>query len=98
MSKIDEFRALVFDGIETCLRVDGHCKSYEGTVEVKYPNYFERTSENQCVVTLHCYVLGPSRHYTWFGTTLDEALDRAFADVRQWVDDAKKAEVEDANA
>lgn len=36
---------------------------------------------------LHCYVIGPSRHYEWRGRTMDEALDKAEADINTWIEE-----------
>lgn len=70
------------------------CKSYEGTFEwnVCYPNYFEDETGDSgvCsfVLTLHCYVLGPARHYNWSGKTMDEVLDKAEKDIYEWIGEA----------
>lgn len=84
-------------GIKKALTIDCSCKSYEGFMElvIEFPDYFEmdRSKEdapNQYVIRLHCYVLGPARHYEWRGRTLDEALDAAEKEISMWI-----AEVED---
>lgn len=67
----------------------GH-KSYEGTWEVliSYPNYFDDDTATAPPdfyrVTLHCYVLGPGRHYDWDGKSLLEALNKCKHDIDQW--------------
>ncbi len=68
----------------------GH-KSYEGTWEllVSYPSYFEDETATSCPdfyqITLHCYVLGPGRHYDWHGKTWTEALKKCKNDIERWV-------------
>ncbi len=69
--------------------LDG-CKSYEGAIDVGiyYPNYFEseeNTIPAPCLytITLHCYVLGPARHYTFKGKTMREALQG----FERWLED-----------
>lgn len=92
-----ELRKKVMKAIAAQLAEDPHCKSYEGTFEwtVCYPDYFEDEEGTQAprlyVLTLHCYVLGPGRHYDWHGKTMKEALDKAEKDILVWI-----GEVEDA--
>jgi hypothetical protein len=87
-ARLDAFRELVHRGVKRALEIDGHCKHYEGrmvyTVEV--PPYFD-FAEAPCVHTLFlaCYVLGPSRHYQWRGTSADEVFALATADVEKWI-------------
>lgn len=70
---------------------DGCCKSYEGTWEllVSYPNYFEdetaTAKPDYYQVTLHCYVLGPGRHYEWSGKTWAEVFRKCNADIDKWI-------------
>ena len=84
-------RKKVMKAIEEQLADDPHCKSYEGTFEwtACYPNYFEDETgiKGPClyVLTLHCYVLGPFRHYEWRGKTKDEALMKAEAEINSWL-------------
>ena len=86
-----ELRKKVMKAIDRELRSGPCCKSYEGAFEwtVCYPNYFDDDSGNMgatyFVLTLHCYVLGPSRHYDWHGKTMDEVLDKAEKDILKWI-------------
>ena len=91
---VDRFRKLrkeVMAAIRRQLEDDAGCKSYEGTFEwlTGYPCYFaDETGTAQpdfYKLTLHCYVLGPSRHYEWMGATPDEVLDQAERDIHQWI-------------
>lgn len=103
-SLVHDFRKLVFAGVAKALAQDGHCKSYEGTVELHtcWPNYFEANGQENWGMTaafggssdphgmhyklvLHCYVLGPGRHYKWEGGDIEDVFERAVADVSQWV-------------
>lgn len=68
-------------------------KSYEGTFELlfSYPNYFDELNAEKEIddpdyvkIILHCYVLGPHRHYEWSGETIKEAVDKAKADIESW--------------
>jgi hypothetical protein len=85
------FRALVFSGIARALEIDAHCKSYEGRVAVVYPSYFSGRSDDKAepavTLQLHCYVLGPHRHYEWPGDTLQEAIRAATVDVKAWIEE-----------
>ena len=103
MSIFNELRRDLFDEIRKRLEEDGLCKRYEGCFEVTvvYPNYFEEKSgENEpyYVVTLDCYVVGPSRHYNWQGKTLLEAVQTAERDIRKWIDGYDGHEYDDFNA
>lgn len=87
---LSRIRKAVAAAIRQALEEDGYCKSYEGTFEIgaTYPNYFEdatgTASPDGYFVTLHCYVLGPSRHYTWTGDTPLEALQTCQAELENW--------------
>lgn len=85
--KIDALRRLVFAGIDVALAEDGHHKSYEGTigVETVWPSRFEQDQTETYVLHLHCYVLGPERHYDWYGADPGAVVAEAHAAVRRWV-------------
>lgn len=94
MTPAERFRNLrkkVMKAIEEQLAIDSHCKSYEGAFAwtICYPDYFEDEDGSQnasCfILTLHCYVLGPGRHYDWKGKTMDEAMDKAERDIYEWI-------------
>lgn len=84
-----ELRTFVFNKIKQSLDEDGGCKSYEGSMRIieQYPDYFE-VGDGQMYPTyqieLDCYVYGPSRHYTWSGKTLLEAVQKADAEIKSW--------------
>lgn len=92
-----ELRRRVMAAVHAELERESLCKSYEGTFELllSYPSYFEYSEyvkdkderanlPDAYILQLHCYVLGPHRHYEWRGETLKEALDRCEADVKAW--------------
>lgn len=64
-------------------------KFYEGEWEITfhYPGWDDDSTgtaqPDWCKIKLHCYLIGPSRHYEWEGT-LDDAMARCKADVTQW--------------
>ena len=86
-------RRRVMQAIHRELELDDSCKIYEGTFEilVSYPNYFDLKYDNKpdkpdfYIIRLHCYVLGPGRHYEWRGRTLKNALDKAEKDINKWI-------------
>ena len=89
-----KLRRRVMEAIEKTLKIDPYCKSYEGAMELtlRYPNFFEQCEEDvpcYCEIRLHCYVLGPARHYIWTGETLDEAVDKAKQDLDVWLGDVE---------
>lgn len=96
--KFLKLRRYVLDALDKVDMSYGH-KSYDGTFELllSYPNYFDeengRTDEPDFYqITLHCYVLGPNRHYEWSGKTLAEAVDRCYRDVSQWIKEEQEEE------
>lgn len=68
----------------------GH-KSYEGTWEISYgfPDYFDdplaESDPIDVTIQLHCYLVGPGRHYKWSGSNFDEAFQKCKADVEKWL-------------
>lgn len=82
--------------IKATLEIDPYCKSYEGCLEVmcEYPDYFddeEATSgPSYYCIRLHCYVLGPSRHYDFTGKTMNEAPDKLEKALKEWAEEAKE--------
>lgn len=97
MKPIERFNTLrqkVMVAIAKELEIDSYCKSYEGTFEWTscYPCYFEDEKgmkpPNYYQLTLHCHVLGPERHYEWYGKTKDEVLDKAEEEINRWLEDA----------
>lgn len=90
MQRFNRLRKMVAEEICACLALDGHCKSYEGTWElfVSYPDYFEdetaTAKPNFYQISLHCYLIGPSRHYDWDGKSWDECLNKCELDIDEW--------------
>ncbi len=68
-TEFDRLRRKVADAIAEYLKADYGHKSYEGTWEllIAYPDYFQDSTGTAAPemyqLTLHCYVLGPGRHY-----------------------------------
>lgn len=93
VSKLHALQRDLFRAIDQELAQDGHHKSYEGmfSVTCEWPNRFAygdaapETIGPTWWVTLHCYVIGPSRHYQWSGTTFNEAWERCEHSVREWI-------------
>ena len=95
-------RRRLFRLIREQLREDPCCKSYEGSIEVslEYPNYFEdngaeETRPSRCCIIVHCYVLGPFRHYKFEGNTMRIALDKLEAQIKDWEMEAALDDGED---
>lgn len=93
MERFDRLRQRVMRAVEYELEQnDGYCKSYEGTFEVtmSFPEYFRDETGTKppdfVSITLHCYVLGPHRHYTWRGPTFLDALRKAEAEIDSWIE------------
>ena len=94
--RFNALRKRLFDAIAIELKADdGYCKSYEGSLEwiIEYPNYFEdclAIREPLYTLKLHCYVVGPARHYDFPGKTIKVVLDK----FEMWLN-AYTAEPED---
>ena len=92
-ARFGALRRKVADMIRSALAEDAYCKSYEGSWEVatEYRDYFEDETASLPPklyrLTLHCYVLGPARHYDWTGKTFSEALDKAEREIMGWAQD-----------
>lgn len=93
MIRFDRLRERTANAIAYELQHNGGaCKSYEGTWEVltSFPDYFQDetgTADADFVeITLHCYVLGPHRHYKWQGPTFLDAVKKAEAEVESWIE------------
>lgn len=91
--RLYELRKRVFRAIKEQLEEDPMCKSYEGAIEVgcEYPNFFEDDEYEigdalpaAYYIRLHCYVLGPSRHYDFVGKTFRQALDEFEKALDEW--------------
>lgn len=92
IQRLKGLRHKLFEAIRKALEIDGHCKSYEGEFRISLPNYFEeRDGEtNRYVLSLDCYVVGPSRHYTWSGSSLSEAISKAEGNINGWINEVKE--------
>lgn len=90
--RFSTLRKKIAKEIEFQLKIDDYCKSYEGTWEllVSYPNYFEDETATAKPdfyrISLHCYVIGPHRHYDWDGKSWDEVLTKCERQVSEWCD------------
>lgn len=91
MQRFLNLRKKLFDAIRRELEEDCCCKSYEGAFEITqcFPNYFDDEYGNRegmlYVIELHCYVIGPHRHYRWDGHTFDVALGKAERQISSWL-------------
>ena len=83
MEKYIEIRRLLREAYDDYFaRTDGHYKSSEGYIEVRYPTYFrERDGADPlvaCGLGIYSYCLGPHRMHDF------EDFDEALAEVRKW--------------
>jgi hypothetical protein len=90
--RLEKYRQSVFAALKQITEDPeycGHCKSYEGAIEITvcYPNFFEQEAGPRYKITLHCYLLGPARHYNWFGESLEICVAQAEADLKTWIAD-----------
>ena len=91
MIRFGRLRKKLAEGIRKQLEEDGHCKSYEGTWEIleMFPSFFDDPAAEAPAdfveIRLHCYVIGPSRHYKWVGSSFEEAIEKAEIEVDSWL-------------
>jgi hypothetical protein len=84
VARIEALRENVFAHIKRSLEECGHCKSYEGRINICLPNYFMQDDEEGWSLELHCYLIEPSRHYEWKGASLSECITKAEKDIDHW--------------
>jgi hypothetical protein len=80
LSGLEELRARLNAAILRAFAEDGYGKSYEGAWDIDLPS----VSDDQVRLSLHCYVVGPHRHYEWTGATLSECVAKARVTVEPW--------------
>lgn len=91
MIRFSRLRKKLAAGISKALEECDHCKSYEGTWEIieSFPDYFQdekaEAPADYVEIRLHCYVVGPSRHYQWVGSSFEEALEKAEIEIDSWL-------------
>lgn len=81
IEQLAEIRRLLKEAYDDYFeRGDGHCKSSEGYIEVRYPTVFEDKylSSEASGIGIYSYVLGPNRMHDF--SSFDEALET----VKQW--------------
>lgn len=89
ITKFQKLREMVDKAVEHAWEQGEPGKSYEGAWEVNfcYPSTDcggATKDADYCQIVLHCYLLGPSRHYSWRGNTFAEAVDKCEKDVLMW--------------
>ena len=107
LSRLLALRLRLFAYIDEMVRRGDSGKVYEGTFEIIFPSYFHdrnvRTfslihgdqNSRAWGIKLHCYLIGPARHYDWMAESLSLALDAAerdkqLAEVRAELDRERK--------
>jgi hypothetical protein len=76
VARLEAYRERLFAAIKRAVDESGHCKSYEGRLDVCLPHYFHGPGDGWRL-RLRCYVLGPSRQYEWDGPSLAECIGQA---------------------
>lgn len=86
---LDDFRAMVRREVAAALKRDGHHKSCEGWIHysVEMPPTLDNCAHHQQehILQLYCYVLGPSRRYKWTAATASEVFAKATCEFASWV-------------
>lgn len=82
LEQLSEIHRLLVEAYDDYFkRSDGYCKSSEGFVEVRYPNYFDRALYPDGAargIGIYSYALGPHRMHDF------DNFDEALAEVRKW--------------
>jgi hypothetical protein len=95
-ARFDKLRADLFDVIALLSSRGESGKRYEGTFRIQFPGYFdsrvvdELSREQPWALFLDCYLIGPHRHYDWWGATFADVLGTAEADIRVWLHEAQE--------
>lgn len=82
LASFQKLRERIFSLIERALEEDGGGKPYEGNMSIEFPGCFDE--EPKIRIVLYCYVLGIGRHHEWYGRTMQDALNMAWANVERW--------------
>lgn len=90
-------RSRVMDAIREQLKISCSCKRYEGTFDLTFslPDFFDyiengASEPDYCTIYLHCYVIGPGRHYEWRGKSFADALDKCEEDINKWISEIEE--------
>jgi hypothetical protein len=85
LAALADLRRVLFAAIANA--TPHHGKSYEGAMTLHMPDWFQQGEPrpDAWAVEIHCYVLGPGRHYQYEARTLGEAVAKARADVDAWI-------------
>ena len=89
-TQIEILRKMVFEAIGRERERGEPGKSYEGIFEIhfEYPDQLSDIEADEkpcyCEIVLHCYLIGPSRHYRWKGRTMEESLKLCKKDIKEW--------------
>lgn len=90
LARFDELREMVDKAVKHAWAHGAPGKSYEGVWElhIEYPSTDGGGAKQRppffWEITLHCYLIGPYRHYKWRGKTFKDALDKCYEDVVAW--------------
>lgn len=81
--KLQEISALLNEAYEHYFSYEGHCKSYEGTIQIDFGNYWGRTDDptNLTIQSVHIssYVFCTQGRHEYF-----DSVDEALQEVRKW--------------
>ena len=86
VSEIERFTSLrqrVLDEIERQRKKGELGKMADGDMELIYR--IKNDGFVQWFMTLHCYLIGPGRHYSWRGENLSAVLSAAEEDIDEWI-------------
>lgn len=78
--KFNKLREDLFKEIKKRFEQGDGGKSYEGSFSFHYPSVFG----DDYSLELGCYIVGPSRHYTWSGNNFEQCIDKADTEIRSW--------------
>lgn len=98
--RFKRLRNFLFDKIQEAFSDGATGKSTEGVFEIThcFPDFYEdrwqeKWTGNAWGIKLYCYVVGPSRHYEWWGGTLMDAIKKAEKEIYGWFGEKPPKEV-----
>lgn len=84
-----DFQLLVYGGIERAIAQGATEKTWDGQIAltVDLPSYASRKEKAFVQLSLHAFVFGPEKHYTWTGHDVALVFEDATREVQTWIDE-----------
>lgn len=94
------YHSRLLEGVRRAIEYDNYYKSAEGAVKITLPSIFEAKpgpgQSPDVTMEVYCYVLGPARHYTYTGATIEQCVLEASDDLDRWLEELEADIAEEA--